>query len=98
MFWNKKAKTKLPVTQANPFLVAWRGNEKGMIVNIDPNQIENAGVAGIMLADIYRHLARALSQSGIAKSQEHARAEMMSLFLAELQNVTDEGSGTIQPN
>ena len=98
MSWKKKSISEQNSQQKTPFLVAWRTEDSGMAVNIDPGQIENPGAAGLMLADIYRHFARALAQTNKSKSDEHARAEMIAKFLAELQEPTDEGSGTIKRN
>jgi Domain of unknown function (DUF5076) len=98
MFWKKKPEAKSEDQQKPPFLVAWRNDSSGMVVNIDSNQIENPGVAGLMLADLYRHFARALQQGNLATTEEHARAEMMAMFLAEIQSPTDEGIGSSNPN
>lgn len=98
MFWKKKKESVHSQQEKSPFLIAWRDDNSGMVVNIDPGQIESPATAGIMLADIYRHFAPALTQSKKALSEDHARAEMIALFLTEIQGPTDEGSGTIKRN
>ena len=97
MFGRKKAQTSAAQTR-QPFLVAWRTEDGGMTVNIDPDGIESPGMGGIVLADLYRHFARALAQTGKAQSEEHAKADMNDLFLKEIQAPTDEGTGTVRQN
>ena len=98
MFWKKRpiANTRQP--KDNPFLVAWRTEDSGMVVNLNPEKIEAPNTAGIILVDLMRHMSRALAQTGKAVSEDHARAEMLAMFLAELQNPTDEGTGTLRRN
>jgi hypothetical protein len=79
----------------SPFLVAYRGEDGGMVVKLDPARVGSAGAAGIMLADFMRHFARALTQYGVARSEEDATAEMLSIFKAEVESPTDLGSGSI---
>ncbi len=80
-----------------PFFAAWRDPETDgpMTVNIDPDQIESPGHAGIMVADWMRHLARAMAQTGKAESEQAALEQMVSLLEAELNNPTDEIQGSI---
>lgn len=80
---------------ASPFLVAWRTEEGGMTVQLDPSRIESTGTAGIILADIARHFARALTQYGAAPSEERATSEILQLFDAEMERPTDLGTGSI---
>jgi hypothetical protein len=98
MFWKKKPIANQGNQEKAPFLIAWRTEDSGMTVNIDPSQIENPGAAGLILADLYRHFARALAQTDKSQSEEHASAEMIAMFLAELKSPTDEGFGTIARN
>ena len=84
MLWKKKRLAKPTAQEKAPFLIAWRTDDGGMTVNIDPSQIESSGAGGLILADLYRHFARALAQTNKAKSEEHASAEMIAMFLAEL--------------
>jgi hypothetical protein len=79
----------------SPFLVAYHGEDGGMVVNIDPARVGSAGAAGIMLADFMRHFARALTQYGAARSEEEATADMLAIFKAEVESPTDLGSGSI---
>jgi len=82
-------------SDASPFLVAWRAEDGGMTVKLDPSRIGSTGAAGIMLADIARHLARALTQYGVASSEERAITEILRLFDAEMDRPTDRGTGSI---
>jgi hypothetical protein len=79
----------------SPFLVAYHGEDGGMVVNIDPARVGSAGAAGIMLADFMQHFARALTQYGAARSEEEATADMLAVFKAEVESPTDLGSGSI---
>ena len=83
--------------EPDPFFVAWRDADADgpMTVNIDPEAIASPGHAGIMVADWMRHLARALTQSGKAESEQAALEQMVSLMQAELNNPTDEIQGSI---
>ena len=81
--------------EVSPFLVAWRNQDGGMTVQLDPSRIESTGAAGIMLADIARHFARALTQYGAAPSEERATTEILQLFDAEMDRPTDLGTGSI---
>jgi hypothetical protein len=78
-----------------PFLVAGRGSDGNIIFHIDPSELKSAGTAGILLADALRHMARAMRQYGTVSSEDEAAAEMMRLFLAEMNSPTDLGSGSI---
>ncbi|HTV71585.1 MAG TPA: DUF5076 domain-containing protein [Rhizobiaceae bacterium] len=82
-------------TDTSPFMMAWRTEDGGMTVKLDPARVGSAGAAGIMLADFTRHFARALTQYGATKSEEEATAEMLRLFNAEMDSPTDIGSGSI---
>ena len=83
------------VTERPPFLVAYRTEDRGMMVRLDPAQIESPGHAGIMVVDIMRHMARAMSQYGTAPTEDAAMGEMTRLVQAELEHPTDLGSGSI---
>ena len=98
MFGKKQPAANPQQPKDNPFLVAWRTEDSGMVVNINPEKIESPNTAGIILVDLMRHMSRALAQTGKAVSEDHARAEMLAMFLAELQNPTDEGTGTLRRN
>jgi hypothetical protein len=82
-------------SDASPFLVAWRTEDGGMTVQLDPSRIKSTGAAGIMLADIARHFARALTQYGAASSEERATTEILRLFDAEMDRPADPGIGLI---
>ena len=98
MFWKKKSEVSTNPSDDQAFLVAWRTKDSGLAINLNPKRIESPGTAGLILADLYRHFARALAQTGLAISEEHAKAEMIAMFLSELKHPTDEGSGTISRN
>ena len=90
-------KRKLPEQEVQnaPFLVAWRSEDGGMTVKLDPGRIGSTGAAGIMLADIARHFSRALTQYGAARSEARATEEILEMFRAEMDSPTDLGSGSI---
>lgn len=81
--------------QPTPFLTAFRAPDGGMAVNIVPSGLGTPAHAGIILVDLMRHFARALAQTGAAKSEAEATATMLNLFQAELDHPTDHGSGSI---
>ena len=81
---------------SDPFFKATIDPEGGMIVNIDIDQVENAQYAGIMLADFTNHFANALVQSGKAPDHETAVDQMLTLYAAEMQNPTDEPTGSFE--
>ena len=78
-----------------PFLAAYMMPDGGMQVGLNPAQIPDAEIAGLILADIARHLARALVMTGASRSQEVAMKEMLDMFVAEMNAPTDLGSGSI---
>jgi hypothetical protein len=82
-------------SEISPFLVAWRTENGGMTVKLDPSRIQSTGAAGIILADIARHFARALTQYGAASSEQRAVNEILRLFDAEMDRPTDSGTGSI---
>ncbi len=97
MFGRRQQATRTPDrTDAEPpFLQAFRTADGGMVVRLDPAKVGSPGVAGIMLVDMMRHFARALTQYGVARSEEEATAEMLKMFDAEVRSPTDLGSGSI---
>ena len=103
MIFGKRKSKSAPAIGGNqqglgqmPFLTACRTADGGMSVHIDPSGVESPAIAGIMLADFYRHFARMLAQTGKAQHEEGARAEMLALFMSELRQATDEGNGSLQ--
>ena len=80
MFWKKRRQVSKTAEQG-PFLVAHLTKEAGMVVEIDPSQIESASIAGIILVDLMRHFARALTQSEKAKSEQEANDTMAKYLL-----------------
>ena len=90
-----------PVSEAHglpadgPFLVAYRTEDGGMTVKLDPARVRSAGAAGIMLADLARHFARALTQYGAERSEDDAIDQMLAMFKAEMDSPTDLGIGSI---
>jgi hypothetical protein len=95
MFGKRKPAPSGHDVNNSPFLVAYRGEDGGMAVKLDPARVGSAGAAGIMLADFMRHFARALTQYGAARSEEEATADMLTIFKAEVESPTDIGSGSI---
>ena len=92
--FGKRKPTEQEINQS-PFLVAWRTEDGGMTVKLDPARIKSTGAAGIMLADFVRHFARALTEFGATPSEAQATAEMLRMFNAEMDSPTDLGSGSI---
>ena len=76
-------------------LVCWPTEDGGMRVSLNANMIASAGAGGLILADLARHFARALSQVGLADSEDEALNEICQLFAAEMNNPTDLGEGSI---
>jgi len=79
----------------DPFFTATIDPDGGMSVRIDIDAVEAAGHAGIMLADFTNHFANALVQSGKSPDRGQAIEEMLTLFAAELQNPTDDPTGSL---
>lgn len=82
MFWKKKTED---VNIQNPMLVAFRvENAEGTLsIHLDPEQLGNPGEAGVMLADIGRHMAHALANSSYQGSEEEAFNQIVNIFNAE---------------
>lgn len=95
MFGKRKPTSSDQNVNNSPFLVAYRGDDGGMVVKLDSARVGSADAAGIMLVDFMRHFARALTQYGVARCEEEATAEMLSIFKTEVESPTDLGSGSI---
>ena len=80
----------------NLFFTAEISSSGGMEVRIDTDQIESPEHAGIAMADFLNHFANAFAFTGKAESPEEAKARIMALFLAEMENPTDTATGEIQ--
>ncbi|MEL7027502.1 MAG: DUF5076 domain-containing protein, partial [Pseudomonadota bacterium] len=81
MFGRKKTKeTRIE----NPMLIAMRvENAEGtLVVHLDSKQLGNPGEAGVMLADIGRHMARALATTSYEGSEDQALTELVTIFNA----------------
>lgn len=78
-----------------PFLAAYMRPDGGMQVGLNPEEIADAGMAGIVLADLARHLARAMAMTSKSPSESGAMQEMLDMFVAELNAPTDVGSGSV---
>jgi hypothetical protein len=90
MFKNK------PPAIPQPFLLAFKGAEGQITVQLDPDGVAQPGGVGILLVDLARHYARMFVQTGRARSEEQALDEIRQLFDAEWDSPTDEGSGGIR--
>ena len=71
MFGKKREPEKVTRID-NPALFAVLDATGALTVNVFPQQIKSAGIAGIMLADIAVHLARALAASKLEASESDA--------------------------
>ena len=80
-----------------PFLAAMKGPDGKIVVHLNPDEIASPAAAGILLVDLARHYARMFVQTGRAKSEDEALAEIRRLFDAEWASPTDLGEGGI-PN
>jgi Domain of unknown function (DUF5076) len=95
---------KLPTPASNPsvpeppFFMAFRShNPNGPVtVHIDPARIENADVAGIMLADFAKHMARALRMTGTSRNEQQTLRAIRAMFDAELDRPTQDVSGRLK--
>ena len=76
-----------------PFFEAFMEADGGMEVRIDTDVFDEAGEAGVMLADFANHLSMALAHSGKAENPETAMREMLDIFVQELENPTDMPEG-----
>jgi hypothetical protein len=82
MFWKKKT----PEQIQDPMLIALRVEdaESTLAVHADPVQLVNPSEAGLMLADIGRHMAKALANSGNYQgNEEQAFTQIVTMFNAE---------------
>ncbi|MBS3651321.1 DUF5076 domain-containing protein [Pseudaminobacter sp. 19-2017] len=93
--FGRKASPAAPSSERAPFIQCFRTEDDGLVVRIDPAQVELPAHAGIMVVDIARHLARAMAQYGSACSEHEAMSEIVRLMRAELDDPTDLGSGSI---
>ena len=84
-----------PTRIVDPMLIAQKTKEGGMSVRLDPAQIGSGAAGGIILADLARHFARALAASRLERSEDHALAEILRLFQAEIERPTDTGEGAL---
>ena len=83
--------------EVHPFLAAMKGPDGKIMVHLTTDGVASPSAAGILLVDIARHYARMFTQTGRAKSEEQALAEIRKLFDAEWDSPTDIGEGGI-PN
>lgn len=88
--------TRKEVRLENPLLVAFFDGDGALNVRIDTDQLEEAGWAGIVLADLEQHFAGALAHSGKAASHEAALAAIRETYQAEVANPTDTPTGHIE--
>jgi hypothetical protein len=93
--FGRKASPAAPSSERAPFIQCFRTEDGGLVVRIDPAQVESPAHAGIMMVDIARHLTRAMAQYGTVRSEDAAMAEIVRLMRAELDHPTALGSGSI---
>ena len=86
MFWKKKEQTQIQ----EPMLIALRVEdaESTLAVHVDPVQLKNPSEAGLMLADIGRHMAQSLANAGYEGTEEQAFNQIITIFNAEANSPT----------
>ena len=77
-------------------MVAFFEEDGSLNVRIDTDQLENAGWAGIILADFEQHFANALTHAGKASSVEAALEQIREMYQKEIANPTDTPTGQIE--
>lgn len=92
MFWKKKQET---ATINQPMLIAFRTEDRNgtIAVHLDAEQLGNPGEAGVMLADIGRHMAHALATNGFQGGEEEAFRQITEIFNAEVKSPTQPSPG-----
>lgn len=92
MFWKKKSE-QMQIN--NPMLIALRveDTQGTLAVHLDPDQLGNPAESGVMLADIGRHMARALAQGDGSTSEADAFATLVKIFNAEAKSPTQPVQG-----
>ncbi len=92
MFWKKSPPSGERID--NPAIVGMVTAESGaFVVHLNVADIGNAGVAGVMLADLAVHIAKALTMAKMAAAEDTALNEIVRVFNAERQNPTDDPVG-----
>jgi hypothetical protein len=93
--FGKRRQAGNPTLIKNPLLFALRGSDPNgtLTVNIDTAQLRSAPEAGLIMADIAKHMANALAQSGKADSSQTALGDIRALFDAELDSPTQDAEG-----
>jgi hypothetical protein len=89
-------KNRPPAIPQQPFLLAFKGADGAITVQLDPAGVEQPAGVGILLVDLARHYARMFVQTGRAGSEEQALNEIRQLFDAEWNSPTDPGHGGIR--
>jgi hypothetical protein len=79
----------------DPLLVVLRDPDPdgALFVHLDPGQLAGGAEAGLILADIARHMAQALAAVGKAPDAAAALAEIRALWTAELDHPTQAVQG-----
>ncbi|MEM6620247.1 MAG: DUF5076 domain-containing protein [Pseudomonadota bacterium] len=92
MFWKRKPQG---LQIENPMLIAQRTEnaQETLSVYLSAEQLGNPSEAGVMLADIARHMARALADTSYEGTEEDALRQIAKLFNAELQSPTQPIKG-----
>ena len=76
------------------FFRAWSHNNE-LVVKLDAEMFDQTSFAGVFLADIARHYARAFVQSGRCETEADALAKIRAAFDAEWFEPTDQVRGEI---
>ena len=94
MFGRKRSEPAV-VRIENPFLIVTRDADPNgaVTVRIDAAQVASGHEAGLILADLAKHLARALVASGKASGETAALADIRMMFKAEMDAPTQTVEG-----
>ena len=80
--------------EGEEFFRAWAHDGK-LVVKLDPGMFKDPSNAGIFLADIARHYARAFVETGRTKTEDEALSKIRTAFDAEWHFPTDEIEGGV---
>ncbi|MEM6303807.1 MAG: DUF5076 domain-containing protein [Pseudomonadota bacterium] len=94
MFWKKKhAQETISVENPMLFVLREESATQTLSVHLDPAQLGSAEAAGLMLADVGRHMARALAASDIRLNEAQAFERLVKMFNAEAKSPTQPVQG-----
>ncbi|MEM1388295.1 MAG: DUF5076 domain-containing protein [Pseudomonadota bacterium] len=95
MFWKKKQSQSGQVEVQHPMLFVLREEsaQQTLSVHLDAKQLGTPAEAGLMLADIARHMAHALAETEYDGTEAEAFTEIVTLFNAEAKAPTQAVTG-----